>query len=77
MTNLISVFLLCKNGINWCSDNYKLRNIRDYYTEVAIGRLMSNLFILYTSDLYKFALLSQTLKVMKSDMEILHYRLGN
>lgn len=75
MTNLISVSLLQKKGIYWCSDDYKLRKMQDQ-SEVAMCQLMGNLFILSTSDLYEFALLSQSSRVNRPDIQTLHRRLG-
>lgn len=44
-------------------------------SEVAKGQLMGNLFVLLTSDLYKFALFSHTASVEKPNIQILHHRL--
>lgn len=38
---------------------------------------MDNLFVLITSNLYKFALLSQTSSLERPNIQILHCRLGH
>lgn len=76
ITNLISIFLLCKKKIYWCSDNYILRRINDQ-SKVIVGQLMRSLFILSTIDLLEFALFSQSSNVNKPDIKILYYQLGH
>lgn len=46
-------------------------------SEVAVSKLMGNLFIFSTNNLYEFALLSQISNVVKSDIETIHRRLGH
>ena len=75
MTNLISVSLLQNKEIYWRSDDFTLRKMEDQ-SEVAVGKLMGNLFILSTNDLYEFALLSQISNVTNLDLEAIHCRLG-
>ena len=76
MTNLISVPLLRMKEIYWRSDNFTLRKIEDQ-SEVAVGNLMGNLFILSTNNSYKFALLSQISNVTKPDLKTIHRFLGH
>ena len=38
---------------------------------------MGNLFVLVTSDLYEFALFSQTSSIEKPNIQILYYRLSH
>ncbi len=75
MTNLISVSLLRNKEIYWRSDDFTLRKMEDQ-SEVAVGKLMGNLFILSTNNLYEFTLLSQISNVTKPDLEAIHCRLG-
>lgn len=46
-------------------------------SEIAINKLMGNLFILFTNDLYEFTLLSQISNVTKPDIEIIYRRLNH
>ena len=76
MTNLISVPLLQKNGIYWRSDDFTLRKMEDQ-SEVAVGKLMGSLFILFTNDSYEFALLSQISYITKPDQKTIHRHIGH
>lgn len=46
-------------------------------SKVAKSQLMGNLFVLITSNLYEFALFSQTSNFEKSNIQTLHCRLGH
>lgn len=71
MTNLISIFLLCKKEIYWRSDYYILRKMKDQI-KVVVRQLMGSLFIFSLIDLLKFAFLSQSSNINKPNIEILH-----
>lgn len=46
-------------------------------SEIAISKLIDNLFIFFINNLYEFALFSQILNIIKLDIEIIHCCLGH
>lgn len=71
ITNLISVFLLCKKEIYWQLDHFILYKIKDQ-SKVVVVQLIDSLFILFNIDLPDFVLLSQNSNVNKLYIKTIH-----